>query len=87
MKNERIEFLQKVMAIDDRLERIYSQTSKKIKTLPMKPGSQVYAKAAVKDAADETKKIVFDSVRHGAGMGEEEAVREQLAEMKKRWKV
>ena len=83
----RLELLEKIIAIEDRLQRIYNQTSKKIKTLPLKPGSQVYAKAVVKDADEDARDVIYSTIKTGAEMGEEEAVREQLAEMKKRWRA
>lgn len=83
----RLEFLEKVIAIEDKLQRIYNQASGKIKTLPLKPGSQVYAKAAVRDADQDSRNIIYKTIKIGAEMGEEEAIREQLKEMKKRWKA
>ncbi len=84
---QRLQFLEKVVAIDDKLQRLYNQASRKIKTLPLKAGSQVYARAAVRDADQDAKDIIYSTIRTGAEMGEEEAVREQLAEMKRRWKI
>jgi len=83
----RLQFLEKVVAIEDKLQRIYNQASRKIKTLPLKPGSQVYAKAAIRDADQDSEEIIYNIIRQGAEMGEEEAIREQLAEMKRRWKT
>ncbi len=83
----RLQFLEKIIAIEDKLERLYNHASRKIKTLPLKPGSQVYAKAAVRDADQDAKNIIYSTIRTGAEMGEKEAIREQLKEMKKRWKV
>lgn len=83
----RLQFLEKVVAIEDKLQSLYNQASRKIKTLPLKPGSQVYARAAVKDADQDAKDIIYNTIRIGAELGEEEAMREQLAEMKRRWKV
>ena len=82
----RLQFLEKVVAVEDKLQRIYNQASRKIKTLPLKPGSQVYAKAAIRDADQDSEEIIYNIVRQGAEMGEEEAIREQLKEMKRRWK-
>ncbi len=82
----RLQFLEKVVAIEDKLQRLYNQASRKIKTLPLKPGSQVYARAAVRDADQDAADIIYSTIKIGAEMGEEEAVREQLAEMKRRWK-
>lgn len=83
----RLEFLEKVIAIEDKLERLYSQASRKIKTLPLQPSSRTYAKAAIRDADQESEEIIYNTIRQGAEMGEEEAMREQLAEMKRRWKA
>lgn len=83
----RLQFLEKVVVIENKLQRLYSQASRKIKTLPLKPGSQVYARAAVRDADQDAKDIIYTTIRTGAEMGEEEGIREQLKEMKKRWKL
>lgn len=83
----RLQFLEKVVAIEDKLQSLYNQASKKIKTLPLKPGSQVYARAAVRDADQDAKEIIYSTIKTGAEMGEEEAIRGQLKEMKKRWKL
>lgn len=83
----RLQFLEKVVAIEDKLQRLYNQASRKIKTLPLKPGSQVYARAAVRDADQDAKEIIYNTIKTGAEMGEEEAIREQLKEMRKRWKA
>ncbi len=82
----RLQFLEKVVAIEDKLQKLYNHASRKIKTLPLKPGSQVYAKAAVRDADQDAKDIIYSTIKTGAEMGEEEAIREQLAEMKRKWK-
>ena len=83
----RLQFLEKVVAIEDKLQSLYNQASKKIKTLPLKPGSQVYARAAVRDADQDAKEIIYSTIKTGAEMGEEEAIRGQLKEMKKRLKL
>ena len=82
----RLQFLEKVVAIEDKLARLYNQASRKIKTLPLKPGSQVYAKAAVRDADQEAKDIIYSTIKTGAEMGEEEVIRQTLTEMNRRWK-
>ena len=86
MKNDRLEFLQRVVAVEDKLERLYGHASRKIKTLPLKPEARVYAKAAVRDADQDAKDIIYSTIKTGAEMGEEEAIRQTLIEMKRRWK-
>jgi len=83
----RLEFLEKVVSVQDKLEGLYDNASRKIKTLPLKPGSQVYAKAAVRDVDQDSEEIIYNIVRQGAEMGEEEAIRETITEMKRRWKA
>jgi len=81
----RLQFLEKVVTIDNRLKRLYNQASRKIKTLPLKPDARVYAKAALRDADQESEEIIYNTIRQGAEMGEEEAIKETLTEMKRRW--
>ena len=83
----RLEFLEKVVSVENRLKRLYDQASGKIKTLPLKPDARVYAKAALRDADQDSEEIIYNTIRQGAEMGEKEAIREQLAEMKRRWKT
>ena len=77
--------MEKVVTIDNRLKRLYNQASRKIKTLPLKPDARVYAKAALRDADQESEEIIYNTIRQGAEMGEEEAIKETLTEMKRRW--
>jgi hypothetical protein len=81
----RLSFLRHVISIENKIQAIYDKATREIKKLPLVPASRAEAKAIQEYADQETIEIIRNSVRHGAEVGEEEAIRRALEEMKKRW--
>ncbi len=83
----RLTILKKVISVEDQVQAIYDKATKKIKGLPLNLESRVYAKAVMKDANDDARELILRSIKDGAKIGEEEAIRKGLEEMRKGWPV
>ncbi len=83
----REEFLSKVMAVEDKLKAIHGQAARRIKDLPLIPASRAEAKAVQKYVDQESEEMIYNIIKQGAEAGEEEAIRQTLIEMKRRWGI
>ncbi len=79
--------VKQIDSVENKMESIYNQATRKVKKLPLSPASRSEGRAIIQHADQEAHEIIYNAVRQGAEMGNYEAIKAGLEEMKKKWKI
>lgn len=79
--------VRQIDSVENKMESIYNQATRKVKKLPLSPASRSEGRAIIQHVDQEAHEIIYNAVRQGAETGNYEAIKAGLEEMKKRWKI
>lgn len=82
----RLALLRHLTETEDGIQEIYDRAASELKKLSVDHKNRAEAKAIMEWADQEAQEIIYNAIRHGADLGEEEAIRQTLEVFKRRWK-